>query len=222
MEKRLHKYKQHRFYYLLIALLLTIILGPLLEEFTVLRFIFDVTLSLIFVLGCFVVSQKKYVSWVALVLSIPMLLSVWIGYFGLDMPQLTLVGRFSGIAYFALVAGTILVFVFTVRTVTWEVISAALVVYLLLGAMWGFNYGVIEALQPASFSFSDHLTKQDGSGFMYYSFITLTTVGYGDITPITGIARSFSMLEGIVGQTYMAVLVARLVGLHVASGVEKK
>ena len=62
--------------------------------------------------------------------------------------------------------------------------------------------------------------KQDSSGFMYYSFITLTTVGYGDITPVTGVARSFSLLEGIVGQTYMAVLVARLVGLHVASGAE--
>ena len=221
MGTRLHKYKQHRFYYLLVALLLTIVLGPLLEEFTGLHIVFDVTLSLIFVLGCFAVSRNRYVPWVALVLSIPMLLSVWIGYFGLDMPQLTLVGRVSGIAYFALVAGTILTFVFTVRTVTWEVISAALVVYLLLGAMWGFNYGVIEALQPASFSFPDSLMLQDDSGFMYYSFITLTTVGYGDITPVTGVARSFSLLEGIFGQTYMAVLVARLVGLHVA-GAENK
>ncbi len=221
MGTRLLKYKQHRFYYLLIALLLTIVIGPLIVEFRILRIVFDVTLSLIFVFGCFAVSQKKYVPWVAVVLSIPMLLSVWIGYFGLDIPHLTLIGRVSGIAYFALVAGIILTFVFTVRTVTWEVISAALVVYLLFGAMWGFAYGVIESLQPASFSFPDILLEQDDSGFMYYSFITLTTVGYGDITPMTGVARSFSMLEGIVGQTYMAVLVARLVGMHVA-GAENK
>ena len=215
------KYAEHRFYYLLVALLLTIVIGPLLEEFAVLRIVFDVTLSLIFIFGCFAVSQKKYVPWIAVVLSIPMLLSVWIGYIGLEMSQLTLIGRVAGVAYLALLAGTILTFVFSARIVTWEVISAALVVYLLLGAMWGFNYAVIETLQSGSFSFSHQLEKQDSSDFMYYSFITLTTVGYGDITPVTGVARSFSMLEGIVGQSYMAVLVARLVGLHVA-GAENK
>lgn len=217
----MREYARHRFSYLLLALLLTIVISPLIEEFTVLSIVFDASLSLIFVLGCFAVSRKKYIPWLAAALSVPMLLSVWIGYLGLDIPRLSLVGRVSGMAYFALIAGAILTFVFAVRAVSWEVISAALVVYLLLGAMWGFAYGVIETLQPASFRFPDVLLEEDSSGFMYYSFITLTTVGYGDITPVTGVARSFSLLQGIVGQSYMAVLVARLVGLHVAGGEKR-
>lgn len=214
----MHRFGQQRFYYLLVALLLTIVIGPLIAEFRILRIVFDLCLSSIFVLGCFAVSRRKLVPWIALVLSIPMLLSVWIGYTGLEMPQLTLVGKISGIAYFALISGTILAFVFTVPRVSWEVISAALVVYLLLGAMWGFCYAIIDLFQPGSFRFPEGFSGQGTSGFMYYSFITLTTVGYGDITPVTGVARSFSLLEGVIGQSYMAVLVARLVGMHVAGG----
>lgn len=213
--------EQHRFYYLLLTLLLTIVVGPLIVDFTILRIVFDLSLSMIFVFGCFAVSRKKYIPWVAFIFAIPMLFSVWAGYFGFTMPLLILIGRISGIFYFALLACVILVFVFTCRSVSWEVIAAALVVYLLLGAMWGFCYTVIDLIQPGSFNAAEQLSDQSGSGFMYYSFITLTTVGYGDITPISGVARSFSLLEGIVGQSYMAVLVARLVGLHVA-GAEQR
>jgi Ion channel len=208
---------RRRFYYLLLALLLTIVISPLLKEFTVLRIVFDVSLSIIFLIGCFTVSQNKYVLWLAVILSVPLLISVWIGHFDISIPIIALIGKVSGVAYFGLIAGTILVFVFTVRKVTWSVISAALIVYLTLGVMWGFAFALVEMLQPTSFSFPDNLLLQGNYDFMYFSFITLTTVGYGDITPVTGIARSLSLLEGILGQSYMAILVARLVGLHVSS-----
>jgi len=87
--------------------------------------------------------------------------------------------------------------------------------------MWGFGYNLIDLLQPGSFNVPDHFTRSKGSFHIYYSFITLTTVGYGDITPISGMARSLSMLEGIIGQSYMAVLVARLVGMQVALSMNK-
>jgi len=54
------------------------------------------------------------------------------------------------------------------------------------------------------------------SHFAYYSFVTLTTLGFGDITPVSDPARSLSLLEAIVGQLYLAVLVARLVGIHIS------
>jgi len=53
--------------------------------------------------------------------------------------------------------------------------------------------------------------------FIYYSFVTITTLGYGDITPATELARAFSILEAVVGQLYLVVVVARLVGMHVSS-----
>jgi voltage-gated potassium channel Kch len=60
------------------------------------------------------------------------------------------------------------------------------------------------------------------SVFIYYSFVTITTLGYGDITPITGVARAFSMLEAIVGQIYLVVLVARLVGVNITQTINKE
>lgn len=196
-----------------------IFLAPLLEDFTVILIVFDIALSLILVIGCFAVSRHKLTPWIAITLSIPMLLSIWIDFPKLNMPQMEIVGSISGILYFMLIAGTILSFVFSSRSVTWEVISAALVVYLLLGTIWSFGYTLVDLLGPGSFNIADHLAGSDDLSFMYYSFITLTTVGYGDITPISGMARSLSMLEGIIGQSYMAVLVARLVGMHVADSM---
>jgi voltage-gated potassium channel len=58
------------------------------------------------------------------------------------------------------------------------------------------------------------------SHFSYYSFVTLTTLGYGDITPLTPVARSLSLLEAITGQLYIAILIARLVGIHIAQSMK--
>ena len=210
-----------RFHSLLIILLLTIIISPILDENKILAIIFDITLSLILIAGCFTVSRYKMTPWIGMALAIPMLLSIWSTQFGLNIPLLNIIGNISGSAYFALISITILVFIFTTRSVNGEIISAALVVYLLLGVLWGFGYNLIDLLDPGSFNVPDHFIKAEGSSYMYYSFITLTTVGYGDITPISGMARSLSMLEGIIGQSYMAVLVARLVGMQVAISMSK-
>ena len=210
-----------RFHSLLIILLLTIMINPLLEEMTILRVVFDIALSLILIVGCFTISRYKITPWIAMALAIPMLLYTWSTQFGFKIPYLDIIGTISGIAYFALIAVTILIFIFTTRSVKGEVISAALVVYLLLGVLWGYGYTLIDLIQPGSFNVPDHFIGAEGYSYMYYSFITLTTVGYGDITPISGMARSLSMLEGIIGQSYMAVLVARLVGMHVAISMTK-
>jgi hypothetical protein len=60
------------------------------------------------------------------------------------------------------------------------------------------------------------------ANFIYYSFVTQTTLGYGDFTPITAPARSLSLLEAVFGQLYLAVLIARLVGLHITQSSEKR
>ncbi len=212
---------RYRFYYLFFALILTIVIAPLMADYKILRIAFDAFLTLIFIFGCFAVSRSRYVPWIALTLSIPMLVSIWTGYFGWNYAPLSLVGDIFGILYFGLIACVILAYIFTTKHVSGDIIVAALVVYLLLGILWGYSYEVINLIQPGSFRAPEPHMGQGGSGYMYYSFITLTTVGYGDITPVTGIARSFSQLEGIVGQSYMAVLVARLVGLHVAEATQK-
>jgi hypothetical protein len=113
--------------------------------------------------------------------------------------------------FFGLIAVAIVLSVLKSQRVTMGVISAALCVYLLFGFVMALIYFIIHALEPAAFV----LKSGELSDFIYFSFVTLSTVGYGDITPVAPIVRSFAYVEAIAGQFYMAVLISRLVALHV-------
>ena len=92
----------------------------------------------------------------------------------------------------------------------------AIVLYLLLGVMSAVAYAMLDTLVPHAFDGRD----DSGAGladWAYFSFVTLTTVGYGDITPVARAARSMAMLEALVGQLYPAIIIARLVSLQGAA-----
>lgn len=109
------------------------------------------------------------------------------------------------------------------REVTSETISMSISVYLLLGLAWSILYVLLFFLQPNSFSFSNppaatgHFSeRQVFPVLVYFSLVTIATVGYGDITPLSLQARYAAVAEAITGQFYLAILVARLVGLHMS------
>lgn len=106
-----------------------------------------------------------------------------------------------------------------------DTLSAALCVYLLMGYLWGSLYGLMYLRAPGAFHLPMGWTPAAEQGIArdvpvnlltYFSFMTLTTVGYGDVLPISGSARAAVILEAVLGHFYLAVLVARLVGLHIA------
>lgn len=109
--------------------------------------------------------------------------------------------------------------VFSERRVTTNIILGAVCVYLLIGIVWGMGFALLDTVMPQSFSVpSGNMVSVLDSlmrNFIYYSFATLTTLGYGDITPVSIPARYFSVLEAVTGQVYLSVLVARLVGMHI-------
>ena len=103
-------------------------------------------------------------------------------------------------------------------------ICGAICVYLLIGFAWALGYGILELVNPASFSGLPEIEANDHVGrvmqlryfsFGYFSFATLTTLGYGDILPRSPVARTLATLEAVIGQIYLTVLIARLVGLHI-------
>lgn len=97
-------------------------------------------------------------------------------------------------------------------------IIGAVCIYLLLGVMWSIFYGVTEYFQPGSFrGLTEAVSPAWNPDWVYYSFVTLTTLGYGDITPLTQTARSLSFVEAVVGQFYIAVLVAGLVSAYISA-----
>ena len=123
------------------------------------------------------------------------------------------------IASILVIAFVLLVQVFSHGRVTHVRIEGAIAVYLLLGTGWAHAYHLVEILQPGSFISATTLMSNP-SDWAYYSYVTLSTVGYGDITSVKPVARILSVGEALTGQLYLAVLIARLVAMEVISWQE--
>ena len=122
--------------------------------------------------------------------------------------------------FLALVAVSLILDISRSRRVDMDVVFGACCVYLLIGLIWASLYAVIEAAAPGSFDFGPLAGGAAGTEegrLVYFSFITMTTVGYGDITPVAPVARTFSAMQGLVGQLYLAIVIARLVGLEISN-----
>ena len=120
----------------------------------------------------------------------------------------------SAVGFYGYTAAIVFMFVLRQKTITADTIYGALSVYLLLGMTWAFGYTGLEAYSPGSFFISAEydidgvLNQRD---FFYFSFVTLTTLGYGDILPISYAARMLAIAEAACGVLYTATLVASVV-----------
>lgn len=135
------------------------------------------------------------------------------------------VSRALSVLFFGYVSYTLLRHVVRAREVDAEILFGAASVYLLFALVWGMLYEVVQAVQPGSLAVGGvPMTADQSSGgaAMYYSFVTLTTLGYGDIAPASQFARLLAMLEAVLGQLFMVFLVARLVGVHTAQALAQK
>ena len=106
------------------------------------------------------------------------------------------------------------------RAVTLDTIAGAACVYLFVGFMWAMLFALLDHIEPGSLHFPEAWMQGSAAGgtarYVYFSFVTLTTLGYGDIVPRTVDASGLVVAEAVIGQLYLTVLVARLVGLHLA------
>jgi hypothetical protein len=210
-----------RFLNLLVLILAMLILAPLAEEFIHIRMLMDIFWSAVFIGVIYAVSHKKHHILIALLLALPMLGSIWSRYF-VKLSALEVVGGLCGAAFFIFAIIQILIFIYSQKKVTRDLIVGAAIVYLLMALAWSFIYGVLESLHPGSFSIPEIQGISTSRHFLYYSFVTITTLGYGDITPVTSLARSLCVLEAVIGQLYLVVQVAWLVGVHVSQSMLKK
>jgi Ion channel len=101
-------------------------------------------------------------------------------------------------------------------------IQAAIAIYLLFGLIWANAYLIAMQLDPKSFQSTVSLSMSRVTEWYYYSYVTLTTLGYGEITPVTQVARALAVGEALTGQLYLAVLIARLIGMEITSSQQKQ
>ena len=203
----------NRFFYLIVAIMAMILFTPFLKEFIRLRFLLDIFFSVIFIAGIYAISHKKSNIVFAAFLALPMIISLWAKYFFVS-DYVIIVGRLFGILFFGFAVVHISQFIFKAQDVTKDVLFAAIVVYLLMAIMWSFIYGLLELIQPGSFKLPDAQSQEVSRLFLYFSFVTITTLGYGDITPVTDRATSLAVVEAVIGQIYLVVVVAWLVGMN--------
>jgi hypothetical protein len=142
-------------------------------------------------------------------------------------PDLILLSNICLLVILTFFLASILGEVLRAGRVTADKIYGAICVYFLIGYVWTFAYAILEQVQPGSFSSQDapgpvaeHIARVNR--MRYFSFVTLTTVGFGDILPRSSTARTLATLEAVMGQIYLAVLVARLVGLHIVHAEKSK
>jgi hypothetical protein len=207
---------------LLIALLALLLLYPFFASSVMAHAFWDICTSAVLLLGLYAISHVRRRLVIALILSIAVLGTKWSGYV-IDNAMLLLVNYGLAAIFFIFTACLLLGDVLRKGAVTADKIYGALCVYLLIGLTWGFMFLTLEGVQPGSFQFGQARStgiEKDPATLVYFSFVTLSTVGYGDITPLSPPARSFAFMEAIIGQIYLAVLVARLVGLYIASAME--
>ena len=210
--------KFHRFstVQLLIVLALLFLSFPFVEEVKGGDVIVSVLLSLVLISAVIAVANRGLTLVVAVLLMIPAIAGRWINHFRPDLvpPPVFLV---SGLVLVAFVVVNLLRFVLLAPSVNTEVLCASISAYLMLGLIFTMAYWLVDQLTPGgAFSFNTNAGKQSMNGFnaFYFSFITLSTVGYGDITPLSRIARWLAALEAMTGLLYMTVLIARLVSLY--------
>ena len=172
---------------LLIALAVLLICAPFLEELEGGHLILSVLFSLVLLAAVFAVADRKRTLAIAVVLAVPAITARWISQFRPDLihPAVFLI---CAILLLAFVIANLLRFVLRAPVVTVEVLCASVAAYLMLGLMWTVAYWLVDQLTPGgAFSFNTSRGAQSMNGFtgFYFSFITLSTAGYGDITPVS-------------------------------------
>jgi len=191
--------------------------------------------------GLNAVSEQRRGFLFGLSLALPAVALNWLGL-GFDRFQLHMLGQGLYLLFFVYVAFVTLRWTLKRTEVDVETIYGAVSVYLLMALIWAFAYYLLSATDPASLKYPDgdsfgavqasrttdsaetaggpwdwrEVSVTAQGTMIYFSFVTLTTLGYGDIHPTSEAARILAMLEAVLGQLYLVILVARLVGLYTA------
>ena len=206
---------------LLFFLLLYIFGSPFLEPYPSLAVLAHISLSVALFAAVYALNKLNNQRSIAIALLFPLLILYWLGIY--DVIAFSRLGAYLLFAvYYGLLIYSFIFQISHARRVDANVLYATFSLYLILGLFWGALYALLYQISPGSYSgVLLEGPNNVGHNFNYFSFVTLTTLGYGDITPQTAGAASLCQMEAIFGQFYTAVVVAWLVGMFVSDKHDK-
>lgn len=222
MAKKFHNqtgwFHVNRFSFLLVAIVLFLILRPFVEDFVRLSFLMEIFVTAILLSGIYAVSEDRISLIFALITGLPALFTNWSFQF-LKSPSLLLIHHICAGLFFAVATIIIIRHLINQKVITVDLIWGAVCGYFLLGFMWGDIFSLLETIQPGSFNLGQQAPDIDS--LIYFSFVTLATLGYGDIVPLTKQAQSLAIIETVMGQMYLAVNIAALVAIRISQSRSK-
>ena len=213
---------QGRFQILLVLLFALLLSIPVFQGHRLALFFVRFALTAVLFAGIYAVSHRRAHLIVAIAIAIPTTLGRWLPEYNSNIDWFATVTLLTAL-FLAYTGFVIISLVARSRVVTFDTISGAICGYLLVGMTFGFLYSVVEVLRAGAFNFqmgpavrpgADFLMRSQLLSLIYFSFVTLTSTGFGDILPVAPIARTMAVLEAMVGQFYVAIFIARLVSLE--------
>ena len=202
-------YFQRRYAILFYSLLITIAAGPLLASIGFDTDLIELFLAVNLLAAVIPVGGRNERRLLLIIVIVTLILRLATGW--LNQATLAAASRMIWTVVALIAAGGALSFAFRARTIDREHVYAALSAYLLAGVFFGSFYWVLEQTWPGSFAVAGDFSPNSA---IYFSFVTLATLGYGDIVPRSDVARGLAIVEGVGGQLFLAVLIARLVSLY--------
>jgi voltage-gated potassium channel len=203
----------------LAALVLLFVTAPFIQELPGGAWLDATLATVVMCMGVLAVGARRRTLVAAIILVLPAVVGNWIHHLWPEYyPREAVFG--ARLVFLAFVVARLLVFILRAPRVNSEVLCAGVSIYLLMGMLWALAYVMVAQHDPAAFAFSvppgsPHVMARFTA--FYYSFMTLTTVGYGDITPVSDVARMLAIMESMSGTLFVGVLIARLVSLYSAS-----
>jgi hypothetical protein len=180
--------------------------------------IHTITFPLVILFSVYSISHHKIVLGIALSLAIATFVENWFFDFSSTPTNAWAVANYvTSLLFLCTITYSVIDNLLSHKEVTIDTLLGAICGYLMIGFIWTFFYMIIAVMNPNSFSntLESGNAQQRLQHFSYYSFSSLTALGYGDILAISSLARTLSWLEAVVGQSYLAIWIAQLVGLRV-------
>ncbi|MGD9314416.1 MAG: potassium channel family protein [Desulfobacterales bacterium] len=201
-----------RFIYIIFAIMLVLLVNPFIRPLGLIGHLLSTLfLSMIPLASAYALTENRKKAIIVLIIAAPFVILDGLNVFITHRSLMVVAFSFGTILYFYIVI-LLVINLLSIRVITADLIFCAISIYLLIGIMWAGIYSVLEGISPGSFS--------EASDLLYFSFVTLTTVGFGDVAPLSVLCKRLAVFEAAMGSIYMAVIIAMIVGRYMSMQVE--
>jgi len=206
-----------RFIYIIFAIMLVLTVHPFLRPLGLFGHLFStLIIAMVPLSSAFALAENRKKTTIILLITVPFVMLDGVNYF-FKIHSLMIVAFSFGTALYFYISYSLVKNILSIKLVTADLIYCAISTYFLIGMGWTGIYIIVEGISPGSFS-----GKSEPVDLLYFSFVSLTTVGYGDVVPLSVLGQRLAVLEAAMGSIYMAVIVAMIVGRYMLMHLERE